>query len=107
MDFGLRHVHLHLHLYCGYNYGMNTCAYATRDAYGCDYRRLQLGSVVQLRGSHGIVKLRCSHMVRLRDYGTPTEGSRSRRDYGWVLLRLRLRRNYGGLLRRSCGKEEA
>ena len=77
------------------------------DAYGCGYGRLRLGSIVRLRGSHMTVKLRCGHMVRLRDYGTPMEGSRLRRDYGWVLLRLRLRRNYGGLLRSSYNKEEA
>ena len=82
-----------------YTYGprMSSCGYDGR---------LRLGSVVRLRDSHGTVKLRCGHMVRLRDYGTPTEGSRLRRDYSWVLLKLRLRRNYGGLLR-SCSKEEA
>ena len=77
------------------------------EAYGCGYGRLRLGSIVRLRGSHGTIKMRCGHMVQLRDYGTPTEGSRLRRDYGWVLLRLRLCRNYGGLPRRSCDKEEA
>ena len=82
---------------------MSTYAYATgkpmdaaMEDYGC-------GSVVRLWGSHGTFKLRYGHMERLRNYGTPMEGSRLRCDYGWVLLRLRLWRNYGGLLRRRCG----